>query len=241
MTSRLTQTGFARFLLLPLIMLALLFTLSGCGDKEPEQRKAFIEFLQTRVLDKPQLAVPQLTEDEKKAFGPYVNDYAVLTDYHKGVGDVFNTQMEDVFGQLRGVSSVGTLISKRDEIKKLADLSAGWKQTLVKLRAETESKRAALKQPDDLKAVYDRVWNKVIVAPDDAAGQVATQVPEVLTLLVSQIDLLNQQSDKVKISGNMVQFSDQKTLDQYNALQQQLRPRLVDLMKAAGKLQSMIR
>jgi len=81
----------------------------------------------------------------------------------------------------------------------------------------------------------------VSVAPGDAASQVATQVPEVLTLLVSQVDLLKQQGDKVTVSGNIVQFTDQKALDQYNAIQQKLQPLVMDLMKTAGQLQSMIR
>ncbi|WP_455817883.1 DUF3053 domain-containing protein [Pseudomonas cerasi] len=241
MTSRLPQTGFARFLLLPFIMLALLLTLSGCGDKEPEQRKAFIEFLQTRVLAKSQVTVPKLTDEETKAFGPYANDYALLTDYHKGMGDVFSASLGAVFEQFRGVNTVSSLMAKRDDIKKMADQSATWQPVLVKLRADSESKHAALKQPEDLKAVYDKVWDKVIVLPGDAASQVATQVPEVLTLLVSQVDLLKQQGDKVSISGNIVQFTDQKALDQYNAIQQKLQPLVMGLMKTAGQLQNMIR
>lgn len=241
MTSRLPQTGFARFLLLPLIMFALLLTLSGCGDKEPEQRKAFIEFLQTRVLAKSQLVLPTLTKDETDAFGPYANDYAVLTDFHKGMGEVFNSSLGPVFDNFRNVNTISSLITKRDEMKKAADQSATWKPVLVKVRADAESKHAAMKQPDDLKAVYDKVWAKVVVAPDEAALQVATQVPEVLTLMVSQVDMLKQQGDKVSISGNSVQFTDQKALDQYNAIQQKLQPLLMDLMKAAGQLQSMIR
>ena len=241
MTSRLPQTGFTRFLLLPLMMMALLLALSGCGDKEPEQRKAFIEFLQTRVLAKTQVAVPTLTDEETKAFGPYASDYALLTDYHKGMGNVFSASLGEVFAQFRGVNTVSSLMAKRDDLQKMAEQSASWKPVLVKLRADSESKHAALKQPDDLKVVYDQVWAKVIVAPGDAALQVATQVPEVLTLLVSQVDLLKQQGDKVTVSGNIVQFTDQKALDQYNAIQQKLQPLVMDLMKTAGQLQSMIR
>jgi len=52
---------------------------------------------------------------------------------------------------------------------------------------------------------------------------------------------LKQQGDKVTVSGNIVQFTDQKALDQYNAIQQKLQPLVMDLMKTAGQLQSMIR
>lgn len=241
MTSRLPQTGFARYLLLPLMMLALLLTLSGCGDKEPEQRKAFIEFLQTRVLAKSQLAVPQLTEDEKKAFGPYVNDYAVLTDYHKGMNDVFSASLMPVFASLNNVGSVSSLMAKRDEMSKMAADSEAWKPALAKLRAETDSKRSALKQPDDLKAVYDQVYNKLVAQPDDIAQQIARLVPETLSLVVSQVDLLKQQGNKVKIVGNTVQFTDQKALDKYNAIQQKLQSLVTELSNTVSKLENMIR
>ena len=39
---------------------ALPFMLAACGDKEPEQRAAFTQFLQTRIVDKPGVRVPKL-------------------------------------------------------------------------------------------------------------------------------------------------------------------------------------
>lgn len=241
MTSRLTQTGFARFLLLPFIMLALLLTLSGCGDKEPEQRKAFIEFLQTRVLAKSQLAVPQLTDDEKKAFGPYASDYAILTDYHQGMSEIFNASLVPVFSSLNHVGSVTTLIAKRDEMSKMAADSKAWEPALAKQRADADAKHQALKQPEDLKAVYDQVYTKLVAQPDDVARQIATLVPKTLALVVSQVDLLKQQGDKVKIIGNSVQFTDQKALDQYNAIQQKLQPLVTELSNTVSKLENMMR
>ena len=61
MHSATRTTPLHRVFLLPFMLLLMMFALSGCGDKEPAQRKAFIDFLQTRILDKPVLAVPQLT------------------------------------------------------------------------------------------------------------------------------------------------------------------------------------
>ena len=58
--------------------------LAACGDKEPEQRAAFTQFLQTRIIDKPGVRVPQLTAEEK-SFGDYAAHYAVITDFNSGM------------------------------------------------------------------------------------------------------------------------------------------------------------
>ncbi|HBI05806.1 MAG TPA: DUF3053 domain-containing protein, partial [Erwinia persicina] len=71
--------------------------------------------------------------------------------------------------------------------------------------------------------------------------QIATLVPETLALVVSQVDLLKQQGDKVKIIGNSVQFTDQKALDQYNAIQQKLQPLVTELSNTVSKLENMMR
>ena len=65
-----------------LLALALPLVLAACGSKEPEQRAAFTQFLQTRIVDKPGVRVPKLTEEEKKSFGDYAAQYAVITDFN---------------------------------------------------------------------------------------------------------------------------------------------------------------
>ena len=62
-------------------LLLLAVFVAGC-DNEPAQRKAFIEFLQARIIDKPGLHVPHLTPDEAKSFGPYADQYAIITDFN---------------------------------------------------------------------------------------------------------------------------------------------------------------
>ena len=46
--------------------IALLAVVLVACDDEPAERKAFIAFLQTRIIDKPGLHVPHLTGDEAK-------------------------------------------------------------------------------------------------------------------------------------------------------------------------------
>jgi Protein of unknown function (DUF3053) len=39
-------------------LVTLALSIAGCFDQEPAQRKAFIEFLQNRIINKPGLHIP---------------------------------------------------------------------------------------------------------------------------------------------------------------------------------------
>jgi hypothetical protein len=65
-----------------LVALALV-GLTGCEDKEAQRRKAFIEFLQTRILDQPGTRAPQLTDAQIERFGDYTKQYVIISDFHK--------------------------------------------------------------------------------------------------------------------------------------------------------------
>lgn len=51
----------------PLAALLMVVSLSGCFDKEGDQRKAFIDFLQNTVMRSGE-RLPTLTADQKKQF-----------------------------------------------------------------------------------------------------------------------------------------------------------------------------
>lgn len=233
------NVSFARYLLLPLLLLTLAISVSGCGDKEPEQRKAFIDYLQTGVLAKQKLAVPQLTDEQKKTFDPYASDYAILTDFHHQMDSEISQSMGALFSGMRHVNSVQAILNKRDELQKLAESSAEWQQKLVELRKVADDKHAALKQPDDLKEVYDRVYDKVITQPAALGEQIFVIMPKLLNLVVAQADLIKSQGDKVKIIGNSVQFTEQAGLDKYGEIQQQLIPLAAELQNLGAQMQQM--
>ena len=66
-----------------------LLGLSACSN-EAGERKAFIEFLQTRIVDQPGLRVPKLTDEEQKSLGRYAGQYAVIGDFNDSMGKAFN-------------------------------------------------------------------------------------------------------------------------------------------------------
>ncbi|MCR9002693.1 DUF3053 domain-containing protein [Rahnella perminowiae] len=233
--------AFHRVFLLPFMLLLMMFSLSGCGDKEPAQRKAFIDFLQSRILDKPALAVPQLTEAQKKQFGDYTQDYAIITGFHHQMNIELDSSLVPVFAGMNGVNSVSNLLEQRDDLKKMADSSEKWKEKIVLLKTQADTRHAALKQPDDLKKIYDQAYEKTIVKPTQITEQVFDLLPQVLNLIVAKADFIKNQGKNVTITGNRLQFANQKQLDKYNAIQQQLVPLNAQLMQLSRQMQQMVR
>ncbi|WP_413534345.1 DUF3053 domain-containing protein [Rahnella inusitata] len=232
---------FTRTFLMPLMLLMMIFAVSGCGDKEPAQRKAFIDFLQSRILDKQVLAVPQLSEAEKKQFGDYSKDYAIITGFHHQMNTELDSSLVPVFAGMNGVNSVNALVEQRDDLKKMADSSQNWKEKIITLRTQADTQHAALKQPDDLKKVYDQAYEKTVVKPSEITEQVFELLPQVLNLIVAKADFIKSQGKDVTITGNRLQFSNQKQLDKYNAIQQQLVPLNAQLMQLSRQMQQMVR
>lgn len=232
---------FTRTFLMPLMLLMMIFAVSGCGDKEPAQRKAFMDFLQSRILDKQVLAVPQLSEAEKKQFGDYSKDYAIITGFHHQMNTELDSSLVPVFAGMNGVNSVNALVEQRDDLKKMADSSHNWKEKIITLRTQADTQHAALKQPDDLKKVYDLAYEKTVVKPSEITEQVFELLPQVLNLIVAKADFIKSQGKDVTITGNRLQFSNQKQLDKYNAIQQQLVPLNAQLMQLSRQMQQMVR
>ena len=232
---------FTRTFLMPLMLLMMIFAVSGCGDKEPAQRKAFMDFLQSRILDKQVLAVPQQSEAEKKQFGDYSKDYAIITGFHHQMNTELDSSLVPVFAGMNGVNSVNALVEQRDDLKKMADSSQNWKEKIITLRTQADTQHAALKQPDDLKKVYDQAYEKTVVKPSEITEQVFELLPQVLNLIVAKADFIKSQGKDVTITGNRLQFSNQKQLDKYNAIQQQLVPLNAQLMQLSRQMQQMVR
>ncbi len=56
--------------------------LAGYFGEEEAQRKAFIEFLRTRIIDKPGLHIPIMSDQDVANFGPYADQYRIMNGLH---------------------------------------------------------------------------------------------------------------------------------------------------------------
>jgi hypothetical protein len=218
------------------VVLAVFVT--GCND-EPAQRKAFIDFLQTRIIDKPGLHVPHLTDDESKSFGPYAQQYAIITEFNDGLDASVAKPMHDAMrrGSIRSLDEV---VSRHADFVATRDGFAQLRAALDKQLAAADAAHAALKQPDDLKPVFDKAYERTVTIPAKAFADIFPDLSQALTAIVDLGDFIAQHQDKVSINGSSLQTTDPNLQPQLAALVNALSTKNDAINKDQQRLRAVI-
>lgn len=229
------KTLFRPFLLLAL---ALPLVLAACGNKEPEQRAAFMQFLQTRIVDKPGVRVPQLTDEEKKSFGDYAAQYAVITDFNAGM-DASVKPMGSLM-QKGAVRSLNDVIARRDDIKTVQTALKDMGEALTKEQGKADAAHAQLKQPDDLKAVYDKAYDKTVTVPANTFREVLPQISGTLDSSLKVAEYVEAHKTQIDLSGPAPRVQDPTVLAELNKLLQELSSQAQKVQQAQTRLQAVM-
>ena len=151
---------------LPLLLL-LMAALSACGDDDATQRKAFIGFLQTRIVGKPGIHVPRPTVDETKPWGGYAQQYALISGFNDGLSQHVTAPMNEAVS--RGlVTSLQDLVTRRANLVEVRRGMSDIRNELGKQFAAAEAAPVALNQSPDLKSVFDAAYERDIAGPAHA-------------------------------------------------------------------------
>jgi hypothetical protein len=212
--------------------------LVACGDKEPTERKAFIEFLQTRIVAKPGIHVPKLTADETAAFGPYAVHYAIIADFNGHLDAAVSQPFQQALAS-GTPRSLGDVVARRQDI---AAVRAGFRQIRAALDhelASADAARAALKQPDDLKPVFAAAYDRDVTQPAKAWAEIFPDADAALQSILALADFLAQHRDKIAIEGTMVRVSDPALQPPLQALLDALRAKQAAIEKAQQRLRSL--
>lgn len=222
------------------LLVAFSLALVACGNKEAEQRKAFISFLQTRVLDKPGLRVPVPTAEEKASFGDYAQHYAVITDFNEGMNKSVSQPMTQIMakGALR---SIADLPARRDDLKAAKDGLTGLRTALDQQSARADAAHAQLKQPDDLKQVYDKAYAKTVTTPSATFKEVFPALDTVFDSALAIGDFMEKNKSKIQISGSSVAVTDPTVQAELNKMLQQLNGQSAAINAAQQKMQAVVR
>ncbi|MDH6592518.1 hypothetical protein M2165_002407 [Variovorax sp. TBS-050B] len=214
--------------------------LAACGSKEPAQRAAFIGFLQARVLDKPGLRVPAPTAEEKASFGDYAQHYAVIADFNEGMNKSVSQPMTQVMakGALR---SVADLAARRDDIQAAKQGLGGLRTALDQELAKADGARARLQQPDDLKAVYDKAYEKTVSAPAATFKEVFPALDGVFDGALALGDYIEKNKAKIQVSGTTLRVTDPAVQAELDRMLQALNGQSKAINAAQAKMQAMVR
>ncbi|PSN07224.1 DUF3053 domain-containing protein [Siccibacter turicensis] len=201
----------------PIAALLMVVSLSGCFDKEGDQRKAFIDFLQNTVMRSGE-RLPTLTADQKKQFGPFVSDYAILYGYSQQLNQAMDAGIRPVVESVNAIRVPQDYMTQRDALRQANGSLNVLSQQLQSAKMQADSSRSALKQNEELKPVYDKAWDKVVTAPANAMQPLIPAAQTFTQQLVQVGDFIAQQGTQVSFVANGIQFPTSEQASQYNAL-----------------------
>ncbi|KAA8997354.1 DUF3053 domain-containing protein [Affinibrenneria salicis] len=203
--------------LTPILVLLAVLQLAACGDKEGDQRKAFIEFLQSSPVQSGG-PLPALSTDQKQRFGPYVNDYAILTTFSQHLQQSVASSLNPLLEQVKQIRLPQDYVTQRDNLRQLNGSLNLLSQQIQSSKMQADTARQALKQPEDLQVVYQRLYTRVVTQPTEALLPAIPQATAFAQNLVQVGDYLQAQGDQVVFNGASVQFRTQQQVNQYNGL-----------------------
>jgi hypothetical protein len=192
-------------------------------DNEDNQRRAFIAFLQMRIIDKPGLHIPILSDKERADIGPYADQYYIMNGFHHRLDAAVSKDL----GRAMQIGNPRSLEDLRDHRDILPVVRAGMRNMateLDKAEAEADEARKKLKQPPDLKAVYDTAYQRMVTKPASVFRELDPMVESMLPAIEELAVYLDEHRNVIEFRGGSPATKDAA-----------VRAKLSTLMQAAAK------
>ncbi|MDL4913313.1 MAG: DUF3053 domain-containing protein [Enterobacterales bacterium endosymbiont of Blomia tropicalis] len=211
--------------------------LTACGDKEGDQRKAFTDFLQNTVMRSGE-HLPSLSENQKQSFGKFASDYAIIYGFSQQANKAVDQGMRPVVDELSAIRVPQDYLTRRDSLRQANGALVMVTQQIESAKMQADSSKAALKQPDDLKKVYDSVYDKVVTQPANLLIPLLPKLQALSQGAVQTGDFLQTQGTRVSFNDGGVQFPTQDQATQYNTLMSNLSANAQALTQAQNAVQA---
>lgn len=211
--------------------------LAGCVDREPQQRAAFIHFLQTRVLDAPGALAPRLSDHEREELGDYDEHYEVIEAFQQALG----AGMDELDQALRTLSlhSLGEIAERGGQFEALRGRLEQRRRDLMQALARADEARATLLQADDLKQAYAPAYHHAVTEPAAALLAVYPAILDTLADAHRVAQFAQAHAGQLLIDGPLAQVRDPSVQARFNTLLTQLNGRSGDIDAAARQLQAL--
>ena len=221
-------------------LLVAAFILAGCGNNEPQQRGAFISFLQTKILDKKGLVFPTMSAEDKNAIGSYATHYQIILDFNDNLSEAVKV-MNDVNGLQSKLSSMKGLQEHWQELAPLRTSLPELAQVITSEQQKAQAARDALKQSDDLKAVYDQAFAKTVTKPAETFSNVLPTMGRTLQAMEDFGRFLSDNKANIKISGPVAEIRNPALRAQFQKLQKNYMSEAQALVSVAQEVNNLAR
>jgi hypothetical protein len=210
--------------MLCLVLLVLCAPFAGACRKEQEQRKAFIEFLETQVMAAELVDKVHMSDEIRAKVGNYGRHFDVIATYSKELRDI-NAWLagEKMRIAARGPVPMDRLGSEQARVEQLVAAFSRSVQHIDAIKVKADAARAALKQPEDLQAAFDRVYEKN-VSGYAAANQLVYAVQKDFYAEALRMGaFLEKHRDRIHFRNKTVTIDEQSLVLEYNILQKSLQ------------------
>jgi hypothetical protein len=219
-------------------VIGLSLLLAACSGKEPQQRRAFADLLQSRLSAASTPAI-SLSPAEASAIGGYADDYAVISDFQLSLRDDVETRFRELMNEGRKAADVGP-VARRGALVQAREGTAALAQSLRDDLAKAEAGKAALELPPDLKPIYDKAFEKSVSDPAQAFLEVLPTVGQTFAADVAIADFIGAHPGQIEVSGTVILVHDPSIQGQLNQLIDELNEKSRQISAVQGKLQAVI-
>ena len=134
------------------------------------------------------------------------------------------------------ITSIQGLIDNRGALRSVKDDLGKLTVAMNRVLADTLKERDGLKQPDDLKAIYDKVFEKNVLAPARSFNEIVPMVVGIAEAGLKLADFIDANRGKVTMQGTMVSGKDAKTQRELDILVKNLAAQAPSFQDAQRRL-----
>ncbi len=163
----------------------------------------------------------------------------MIADFNAALDEVVSQPMQRAL--TAAPRSLDQLAARRPEIAEIKGGMAALRGALDRQLATADTARAALKQPDDLKPVYDAAYERDVTQPAKAFAEIFPDVADAMAAILAFADFLDQNREKVSIEGSTIRVTDPSVQARVQSLIEAMRAKQQAIQKAKQHLRDVVR
>lgn len=192
------------------------FALDGCGNREPEQRKAFIALLERITANQGSAVLEPLSAADKKLVGKYFSQYDLLLRFHKRIGEATEKNARELLALSRH-DSLEAMAKAGRSLKRAANEAEKVRKAVLAVKEEADKTKAGFDQPEDLAAAYAAAYEKAVAVPAGATAEAFAALKEKFEADMDFIAFVSGHSMDMDIEGNNVNIRNPGLIEDVNA------------------------